>query len=252
MSADFRSTFPTRHDLNAGREPNAPRHHGCFHSGSSATLGALARYPFTSELAPMALRPLSRFGARLLSIFLLAGCARDTASPVEPTALFRPTKPNSAAPRGLLPVRGVTRARRSPKDITVSAVIGKKGGTITIPDAGLTLVVPAGRGHGEHQVHGDCARRQARRLRVRAARHQVRRAAAVHAGPEEALAPQRADLAADGRRVLHRRSKLNQKLGLAFVTELLPGDRRPAEVPRQLPDQPLLRIPRFLALGPTL
>ena len=90
----------------------------------------------------MGLRPFSRFGARLLSVFLLAGCARDAASPLEPTAAV-PSKPNSAL-LGLLPVRGVTRAQPLAKDISVSAVIGKKGGTISIPEAGLTLVVPAG------------------------------------------------------------------------------------------------------------
>ena len=88
----------------------------------------------------MPLRPLKRFGARLLSLFLLAGCARDAASPVEPTAAI-PSKPSSAL-LGLLPVRGVTRAVPLAQDISVSAVIGAKGGTITIPDAGLTLVVP--------------------------------------------------------------------------------------------------------------
>ena len=87
----------------------------------------------------MAFRPLSRLGARLLSIVLLAGCARDAASPVEPTAL--PPKPNAAL-LGILPVRGVTRATPLSKDISVSAVIDKKGGTLSIPEAGLTLVVP--------------------------------------------------------------------------------------------------------------
>ena len=88
----------------------------------------------------MAFRPLSRLGARLLSVLLLAGCARDAASPVEPTAAI-PQKP-SAALLGLLPVRGVTRATPLAKDISVSAVIDKKGGTLSIPEAGLTLVVP--------------------------------------------------------------------------------------------------------------
>lgn len=89
----------------------------------------------------MPFRPLSRFGARLLSIFLLAGCARDAASPVEPTAIV-PATPSPAL-FGLLPVRGVTRAQPLANDITVTAVIGKAGGKIAIPEAGLTLVVPA-------------------------------------------------------------------------------------------------------------
>jgi len=90
----------------------------------------------------MNLRPLSRFGARLLSIFLLAGCARDAATPLEPNVAI-PSKPSPAL-LGLLPVRGVTRNAPLANDISVSAVIGKAGGTISIPDAGLTLVVPPG------------------------------------------------------------------------------------------------------------
>lgn len=89
----------------------------------------------------MAFRPLSRLGARLLSIVLLAGCARDAASPVGPTT--PPPQPNAAL-LGLLPVRGLTRATPLATDISVSAVIDKKGGTLSIPEAGLTLVVPPG------------------------------------------------------------------------------------------------------------
>jgi hypothetical protein len=91
----------------------------------------------------MAPRPLSRLAARVLSLFLLAGCARDAASPVEPTAVV-PSKPAASRLGLLLPVRGVTRAVPLKQDITVRAVIGSKGGTLTIPEAGLTLVVPAG------------------------------------------------------------------------------------------------------------
>jgi hypothetical protein len=84
-------------------------------------------------------RSLSRLGARLLSVLLLAGCASDATAPTAPAAVV--PKP-SAALLGLLPVRGVTRAVPLARDIAVSAVIGTKGGTITIPEAGLTLVVP--------------------------------------------------------------------------------------------------------------
>ena len=91
----------------------------------------------------MASRPLSRLAARVLSVFLLAGCAHDATSPVEPTAAI-PGKPSESLLGLLLPVRGVTRAVPLKNDITVKAVIGSKGGTLTIPDAGLTLVVPAG------------------------------------------------------------------------------------------------------------
>ena len=87
----------------------------------------------------MANGPFSRVGARLLALFLLAGCARDSSAPVAPPA---GTPTPSSALFGLLPVRGVTRSAALAADISVSAVIGKQGGTITIPDAGLTLVVP--------------------------------------------------------------------------------------------------------------
>ena len=96
----------------------------------------------------MNLRPLSRLGARLLSVLLLVGCARDAATPLEPdggtSAVSAEQFEQSATLLGLVPVRGVTRAAPLAQNISVSAVIGSDGGTITIPDAGLTLVVPAG------------------------------------------------------------------------------------------------------------
>ena len=99
----------------------------------------------------MNLRSLSRFGARLLSIFLLAGCARDAATPLEPDTNTSPSTSTSteqfqqsATLLGLLPVRGVTRIIPLGQNISVSAVIGADGGTISIPDAGLTLIVPPG------------------------------------------------------------------------------------------------------------
>ena len=100
----------------------------------------------------MNLRSLSRFGARLLSVFLLAGCARDAATPLEPdtsTSTISSTTSTeqfeqSASMLGLLPVRGVTRLVPLQQNISVSAVIGQDGGTISIPAAGLTLVVPPG------------------------------------------------------------------------------------------------------------
>jgi hypothetical protein len=99
----------------------------------------------------MNLRSLSRFGARLLSVFLLAGCARDAATPLEPdtntngsSSIATEQFQQSAALLGLLPVRGVIRIVPLGQNISVSAVIGQDGGTISIPDAGLTLVVPPG------------------------------------------------------------------------------------------------------------
>lgn len=84
-------------------------------------------------------RPFGRLGARLLSILVLAGCARDSATPLDPTGV---PAPSASLLGALLPVKGVTRASPLAKDISVSAVIGRNGGTISIPEAGLTLVVP--------------------------------------------------------------------------------------------------------------
>jgi len=84
-------------------------------------------------------RPLGRLGARLLSLLVLAGCARDGATPVGPIA---PPQPSASLLGTLLPVKGLTRVTPLAQDISVSAVIGSKGGTISIPGAGLTLVVP--------------------------------------------------------------------------------------------------------------
>jgi len=118
--------------------------------GLARTHGEVGRHLPVTELDLMNLRPLSRFGARLLSVLLLAGCARDAATPLEPetnplsSAVSTEQFQQSAALLGLLPVRGVTRAVPLQQDISVSAVIGQDGGTISIPDAGLTLVVPPG------------------------------------------------------------------------------------------------------------
>jgi hypothetical protein len=87
----------------------------------------------------MTRRPFGRLAARLLSLLVLVGCARDGANPVAPTA---PPKPSASLLGALLPVKGVTRVTPLTTDITVSAVIDSRGGTLTIPEAGLTLVVP--------------------------------------------------------------------------------------------------------------
>lgn len=87
----------------------------------------------------MARGPFARLGVRLLALVLLAGCTRDSATPLDPTAV---TTPSPALLSWLQPVRGVTRDTPLARDIEVSATIGPKGGTLTIPEAGLTLVVP--------------------------------------------------------------------------------------------------------------
>ena len=169
----------------------------------------------------MSLRPLSRLGARLLSIFLLAGCARDAASPLEPTAVI-PEKPNSAL-LGLLPVRGVTRSTPLAKDITVSAVIGKSGGTITIPDAGLTLVVPAGAVSANTKFTATAI--AGRLVAYEFAPHGVKFAQPLQFTQDLKKVSLLSALTSpliDGAYFTDR-DKLNQTLGLGFVSELLPA-----------------------------
>jgi hypothetical protein len=169
----------------------------------------------------MANRPFARFGARLLSIFLLAGCARDATAPVAPTVTI-PDAPSSAL-LGLLPVRGVTRSKALPKDIAVSVVIGKKGGTIKIPEAGLTVVVPPNAVKTNTKF-------TATALKGRLVAYDFKPHGAKFAVPLEFTQDLRktsltATLTAPLLRgaYFENESQLNQKAGLAFVSELLPA-----------------------------
>ena len=169
----------------------------------------------------MNLRPLSRFGARLLSIFLLAGCARDAATPLEPNAAI-PSKPSPAL-LGLLPVRGVTRNVALQKDISVSAVIGKAGGTITIPDAGLTLVVPPGAVTSNTKFTATAL--SGRLVAYEFEPHGTKFAVPLKFSQDLKKVTLLAALTSplmDGAYFTDE-SKLNQTLGLAAVTELLPA-----------------------------
>ena len=75
----------------------------------------------------------------LAAVAVLAGCGDDPAAPT-----------TAAAPDALIAgmslshfVPMLRRAAPLPHDVTVSAVVDRKGGTISLPDAGLTVVVPA-------------------------------------------------------------------------------------------------------------
>jgi hypothetical protein len=74
-----------------------------------------------------------------LAGFGLAGCSVDGA-----TAPKRPDGPSAALLGNLLTKDALTRKTELTSDITVSAVIGKAGGRLTIPAAGFELTVPAG------------------------------------------------------------------------------------------------------------
>jgi ZU5 domain len=74
-----------------------------------------------------------------LLAFVAASCSSDPVSPAAKT----PAAPNAIFLLDqLVPVKGLTRDRELAKDLTVSEVIGSRGGTIEIPEAGFQLVVP--------------------------------------------------------------------------------------------------------------
>lgn len=78
---------------------------------------------------------------RLLALAALAGCGVDR--PTAPAALT-PSAPNQSLVGGLTTVQPLQRRVPLADDISVSAVIGLRGGVISIPRAGFQLVVPAG------------------------------------------------------------------------------------------------------------
>ena len=101
---------------------------------------------------------MQRFASRTLTTFaagtllILAGC-RDSISPAPAT------RPDASQPEALLglnipivdnllgagdTVVVLQRVVPLPSNITVTKVIGSGGGTISVPDAGLTVAVPAG------------------------------------------------------------------------------------------------------------
>lgn len=70
-------------------------------------------------------------GATVLAV-VLAGCSADAPTAVEPRI---------GAP---VVMGAVTRYRPLTEDLTVTATIGSDGGKLEIPEAGLTMTVPAG------------------------------------------------------------------------------------------------------------
>jgi len=171
----------------------------------------------------MSLRSLSRVGARLLSVVLLAGCARDAVSPVEPT-VSAPSTPSAGLLSGLLqPVLGVTRTTALSKDVTVSAVIGKAGGTITIPDAGLTLVVPPGAVSSNTKFTATAV--AGRMVAYEFEPHGTKFAVPLQFSQDLRKVTLVSTLTAPflNGAYFSSRDNLNQTLGIAAVTELLPA-----------------------------
>jgi hypothetical protein len=107
---------------------------------------------------------LRRAGLMAVALFLLVSSACTTDHTVAPTALTAPstvTAPELGAPEashdllgglvgtvtntlGLTSRNGVLRTTPLPYAITVRKTIGRDGGTLNIPAAGATVIVPAG------------------------------------------------------------------------------------------------------------
>jgi hypothetical protein len=90
---------------------------------------------------------LRRLAALAFGALALVSCGTD-----QPTAVSRPAPSVSGAPSAsllgaltsLLTVDGLQRTTPLAAPITVSQAIGVEGGTLTIPQAGVTVVVPRG------------------------------------------------------------------------------------------------------------
>jgi ZU5 domain len=95
----------------------------------------------------MRLRSFSTFTVALAT-FAAFGCSND--SPAAPNSVALPAAPSQSLLGGLLgggatatrTVIPLLRTTALASDVTVSQTIGALGGTIVIPSAGLTLVVP--------------------------------------------------------------------------------------------------------------
>jgi hypothetical protein len=101
----------------------------------------------------MRLRSLTTFAVAVAATFIAYGCAGD--SPVAPKAPAAPTiAPADSASNSLLggllgggttsttTINPLLRTKPLASDIVVSKTIGALGGTLSIPGAGLTVVVP--------------------------------------------------------------------------------------------------------------
>jgi hypothetical protein len=90
---------------------------------------------------------LRRLAALAFGALALVSCGTD-----QPTAVSRPAPSVSGAPSAsllgtltsLLTMNGLQRTTPLAAPITVSKSIGAEGGTLTIPQAGVTVVVPKG------------------------------------------------------------------------------------------------------------
>jgi hypothetical protein len=102
-----------------------------------------------------------RFGALAIGLLLAVGCSQDRstgpASISAPTAVAQPDLLGGVvggltSVLKLTTVSGLQRSTPLPNDITVERTIGIYGGTLSIPAAGVTVVVPIGALPGPTQI----------------------------------------------------------------------------------------------------
>src|SRR4051794_36184215 len=89
------------------------------------------------------MRSSPRRAVALASLVLLASC-QEMNAPVQPTS--RSLMPDIAASLNRSGNASVPIVEREKpiREVTASKVIDSRGGTISLPEAGLTLIVPAG------------------------------------------------------------------------------------------------------------
>src|SRR5215467_12867711 len=102
--------------------------------------------PHSIRIATMRLRPPTVFAVAVIATLTVSACSND--SPSAPATVAPPAAASQSLLGGLLgststkTIVPVLRTTPLASDITVSQTIGPLGGTIAIPAAGLTLVVP--------------------------------------------------------------------------------------------------------------
>lgn len=82
----------------------------------------------------------NRFRTPLAVVVLLAACSVDSSFPVAPSDVTQMVASRDGTQRAA----ALTRKKALATDVTASARIGPEGGTLAMPQAGFTMVVPPG------------------------------------------------------------------------------------------------------------
>jgi hypothetical protein len=92
----------------------------------------------------MRLRSLFSLSVAILATTIASGCSNDSSTAPQSPAPIAPTATASRSQVLSTPIQAIPALRKVPlaSDITVSKNIGILGGTLSIPQAGITVVVP--------------------------------------------------------------------------------------------------------------